>query len=102
MLRYKEIKQALLQEISKYMPGERLPSRPVLCRKLDTTRTTLDKAIRERDLCRGPDGRRPVTGRHLGRHRPQCYGRRLSRSGSWGGKCSSALRDQYYHLQFGQ
>lgn len=47
MLRYKEIKQALLQEISKYMPGERLPSRPVLCQKLDTTRTTLDKAIRE-------------------------------------------------------
>lgn len=47
MLRYKEIKQALLQEISKYMPGERLPSRPVLCRKLDTTRTTLDKAIKE-------------------------------------------------------
>lgn len=47
MLRYKEIKQALLQEISKYMPEERLPSRPVLCKKLDTTRTTLDKAIRE-------------------------------------------------------
>lgn len=47
MLRYKEIKQALLQEISKYRPEDRLPSRPVLCKKLDTTRTTLDKAIRE-------------------------------------------------------
>lgn len=47
MLRYKEIKQTLLQEISKYMPEERLPSRPDLCKKLDTTRTTLDKAIRE-------------------------------------------------------
>ena len=44
MLRYKEIKQALLQEISKYMPGERLPSRPVLCRKLDTTRTKIGRA----------------------------------------------------------
>lgn len=47
MLRYKEIKRDLLQEISKYKPDDRLPSRPALCRALDTTRTTLDKAIRE-------------------------------------------------------
>lgn len=47
MLRYKEIKRDLLLELSKYTPEDRLPSRPFLCKKLDTTRTTLDKAIRE-------------------------------------------------------
>lgn len=47
MLRYKEIKNMLLQEIASFSPGERLPSRPALCKKLDTTRATLDKAIRE-------------------------------------------------------
>lgn len=47
MLRYKEIKQKLIDIISDMREGERLPSRPVLCTRLDTTRTTLDKAIRE-------------------------------------------------------
>lgn len=47
MLRYKEIKQMLLNEISQRNPLDRLPSRLELCKKLDTTRTTLDKAIKE-------------------------------------------------------
>ncbi len=47
MLRYKEIKNALLDEISYMKAGEKLKSRPYLCRKLDTTRATLDKAIKE-------------------------------------------------------
>ncbi|MDO4332634.1 MAG: GntR family transcriptional regulator [Eubacteriales bacterium] len=47
MLRYKEIKNALMDEISFMKAGEKLKSRPLLCRKLDTTRATLDKAIRE-------------------------------------------------------
>lgn len=47
MLRYKEIKQSLVEMISQYQKNEKLPSRPELCAKLDTTRMTLDKAIRE-------------------------------------------------------
>lgn len=47
MLRYLEIKEQLRKEILLMQPNEKLPSRPSLCRKLDTTRTTLDKAIRE-------------------------------------------------------
>ena len=47
MLRYKEIKNQLLEMLPDMNPGQRLPSRPVLCKALDTTRTTLDKAIRE-------------------------------------------------------
>lgn len=47
MLRYKEIKNLLLQEIASLSPGDKLLSRPKLCKKLDTTRATLDKAIRE-------------------------------------------------------
>lgn len=47
MLRYKEIKNLLLQELSSMSPGDRLLSRPQLCKKLDTTRATLDKAIKE-------------------------------------------------------
>lgn len=47
MLRYKEIKLMLLNEISQLSPLDRLPSRLELCKKLDTTRTTLDKAIKE-------------------------------------------------------
>lgn len=47
MLRYKEIKLMLLREISQLNPMDRLPSRLVLCKKFDTTRTTLDKAIKE-------------------------------------------------------
>jgi DNA-binding LacI/PurR family transcriptional regulator len=47
MLRYKEIKNLLETEIAKLNSNERLPSRPELCKKLDTTRTTLDRAINE-------------------------------------------------------
>lgn len=47
MLRYKEIKRLLMEEVARHKPGDRLPSRPALCRTLDTTRTTLDKAIAE-------------------------------------------------------
>lgn len=47
MLRYKEIKIALMEEIAKLRTNERLPSRPILCNRLATTRTTLDKAINE-------------------------------------------------------
>lgn len=47
MLRYKEIKKALLHEIADLKPGNRLPARPELCKNLDTTRVTLDKAIKE-------------------------------------------------------
>jgi DNA-binding LacI/PurR family transcriptional regulator len=47
MLRYKEIKNMLATEIAKMKSNERLPSRPELCKKLDTARATLDKAINE-------------------------------------------------------
>lgn len=47
MLRYLEIKKALQEMIASSTPGERLEDRVTLCRKLETTRTTLDKAIRE-------------------------------------------------------
>lgn len=47
MLRYKEIKNMLITKIGKMNPGERLPSRPTLCLELETTRTTLDRAIKE-------------------------------------------------------
>jgi DNA-binding LacI/PurR family transcriptional regulator len=47
MLRYKEIKNMLATEIAKMKSDERLPSRPELCKKLDTARATLDKAINE-------------------------------------------------------
>lgn len=61
MLRYKEIKLMLLREISQMKPMDRLPSRLVLCKKFDTTRTTLDKAIKELEqegvvFCRGGSG----------------------------------------------
>ena len=49
MLRYKEIKMALMDLTSTLQPGDKLPSRLELCKKLETTRTTLDKAIKE--LC---------------------------------------------------
>lgn len=49
MLRYREIKLQLAQLASSMEPGDRLPSRPELCKSLDTTRATLDKAIKE--LC---------------------------------------------------
>jgi DNA-binding LacI/PurR family transcriptional regulator len=47
MLRYKEIKNMLAVEIAKLSINAKLPSRPELCKRLDTTRTTLDKAINE-------------------------------------------------------
>jgi DNA-binding LacI/PurR family transcriptional regulator len=47
MFRYQEIKNRLMAEIAKMDIKERLPSRPKLCEKLDTNRTTLDKAIKE-------------------------------------------------------
>lgn len=47
MLRYLEIKAALTDMIAQSNPGDKLPDRTKLCRQLDTTRTTLDKAIRE-------------------------------------------------------
>lgn len=47
MLKYKEIKKSLLEIIRGMKEQEKLPSRPFLCEKLDTTRVTLDKAIHE-------------------------------------------------------
>lgn len=47
MLRYKEIKLQLQDMISRIPANEKLPSRAVLCKELDTTRSTLAKAIRE-------------------------------------------------------
>lgn len=47
MLRYKEIKLMLADDIARMNPLDKLPSRLVLCKKYDTTRTTLDKAIKE-------------------------------------------------------
>jgi DNA-binding LacI/PurR family transcriptional regulator len=47
MLRYKEIKNILLAEIARMNSNDRLPSRHELCKKLDTAKATLDKAINE-------------------------------------------------------
>ena len=47
MLRYKEIKRMLMDMVVKMHPGDRLPSRHQLCKTLDTSRVTLDKAIAE-------------------------------------------------------
>jgi DNA-binding LacI/PurR family transcriptional regulator len=47
MLRYKEIKNMLVVEIARLNMNDRLPSRTELCKKMDTTRTTIDKAINE-------------------------------------------------------
>ena len=47
MLRYLEIKERLRESILVMQPNDKLPSRPQLCKRLDTTRTTLDKAIKE-------------------------------------------------------
>jgi DNA-binding LacI/PurR family transcriptional regulator len=47
MLRYREIKNLLLAEIAQMKVNDRLPPRLELCKKLDTTRMTLDKAINE-------------------------------------------------------
>jgi DNA-binding LacI/PurR family transcriptional regulator len=47
MLRYKEIKNMLMAEIARMNSNDRLPSRHELCKKLDTAKATLDKAINE-------------------------------------------------------
>lgn len=47
MLRYIQVKNELRKLILSMNPGDVLPSRPALCKKLDTTRMTLDKAIKE-------------------------------------------------------
>lgn len=47
MLRYKEIKLALLDYVKEMGNGEKLPSRTALIRQLDSSRATIDKAIRE-------------------------------------------------------
>lgn len=47
MLRYREIKLELKSLVSGMSNGERLPSRLALCKRLDTSRATIDKAIRE-------------------------------------------------------
>ena len=46
-MRYQEIKKQLIEIIGTMDPGTRLPSRPIMCKQLDTTRTTLDRAIKE-------------------------------------------------------
>jgi len=47
LLRYIEVKNELRKMILTMKAGDVLPSRPALCKKLDTTRMTLDKAIKE-------------------------------------------------------
>jgi DNA-binding LacI/PurR family transcriptional regulator len=47
MLRYREIKNMLAAEITKMNINDKLPSRPELCKRLDTAKATLDKAINE-------------------------------------------------------
>lgn len=47
MKRYLEIKEELIKIIADMEPGKSLPSRSHLCEKLETTRTTLDRAISE-------------------------------------------------------
>lgn len=47
MLRYKEIKLMLTELIAGMNNGDRLPSRTVLSKRLDSSRATIDKAIRE-------------------------------------------------------
>jgi DNA-binding LacI/PurR family transcriptional regulator len=47
MLRYREIKNMLLVEIGKMNINDRLPARTELCKRLETTRMTLDKAMNE-------------------------------------------------------
>lgn len=46
-IRYLEIKQMLKDKIESLPPDAKLDGRPNLCRELDTTRTTLDKAMAE-------------------------------------------------------
>ena len=50
MLRYKEVKLMLKEMIAGMSNGERLPARTVLIKRLDSSRATVDKAIRELEL----------------------------------------------------
>ncbi len=45
MLRYLEVKQAILDQIANQAPNTRLPSRAKMCAKFLISRTTIDKAI---------------------------------------------------------
>lgn len=47
MLRYREIKLELKEIIAEMNNGDRLPSRTVLSKQLDSSRATIDKAVRE-------------------------------------------------------
>lgn len=47
MLRYREIKNALIDMIADMSNGDKIPSRTVLTKKLDSSRATIDKAIKE-------------------------------------------------------
>ena len=47
MLRYKIVKHMLTELLSMYPVGARIPSRVILCKRLDTSRMTLDKAMKE-------------------------------------------------------
>ena len=46
-MRYQEIKAEILNDIRNKLPDSKLESRPTLCKRLKTTRTTLDRAIAE-------------------------------------------------------
>lgn len=79
MLRYKEIKLMLLQKISRMSPLDKLPSRLVLCKELDTTRSTLDKAIKELEsegilFCRDGSGTYVAAPAGYDRKRPENWG----------------------------
>lgn len=47
MLRYQEIQQALLDIVLKMKPGEKIPTRETLSKKLEVSRATVDKAVNE-------------------------------------------------------
>lgn len=79
MLRYKEIKLMLLQKISNMSPLDRLPSRLTLCKELDTTRSTLDKAIKELEgegilFCRDGSGTYVAAPAGYDRRKPENWG----------------------------
>lgn len=47
MLRYQQIKNDLIEYIGQMNNGDRLPSRTILVKQLDSSRATIDKAVRE-------------------------------------------------------
>lgn len=96
MLRYKEIKLLLVKDIANLGILEKLPSRNVLCKKYDTTRTTLDKAIKELEaegvvFCRKGSGSYVAP--------PEGYD--STRSGNWGLIVPDADEDIYVELAQG-